>query len=113
MAERASQAGIDFIRVDPAAPYKKTGLTSWIEACAAWCAGGWRQGKPQLGGLISRWLGFRAGRASESAARMAAVALTRFLTARRADGALAAPFITAIRAELVDPLAAAERGLAD
>src|SRR5260370_19935520 len=104
MAERASQAGIDFIRVDPAAPYKKVGLTSWIEDCAAWCAGGWRQGKPQLGGLISRWLGFRAGRASEHVARAAAVGLTRFLTAHRADEAPAAAVVAAGHAELIDPL---------
>jgi DNA helicase-2/ATP-dependent DNA helicase PcrA len=51
IAERAAQERIDFIRVDNAAPYKKTALTSWIEDCAAWCAGGWRQGQPQLGGL--------------------------------------------------------------
>jgi ATP-dependent DNA helicase UvrD/PcrA len=113
MAEAATAAGFDFIRVDNAAPYKKVGLTSWIEDCAAWCAEGWRQGKPQLGGLISRWLGFRAGRTSESAPRVAAVALTGFLTAHRAEGTLAAPFVGAIRADLVDPLAAAERGLAD
>ena len=113
MADAATAAGINFVRIDNAAPYKKVGLTSWIEDCAAWCAGGWRQGKPQLGGLISRWLGFRAGRASESAARAAAVQLTRFLAAHRADEAFAAPFVVAIRSQLVDPLAAAEPSLAD
>jgi DNA helicase-2/ATP-dependent DNA helicase PcrA len=109
MAERASQAGIDFIRVDTAAPYKKTGLTSWIEDCAAWCAGGWRQGKPQLGGLIDRWLGFRKGQPSEAAA----LDLTAFLWAHRADEASAGLFVAAMRHELVDPLTAAEPSLRD
>ncbi|WP_371261296.1 3'-5' exonuclease [Bradyrhizobium sp. WSM1253] len=113
MAEAATAAGFDFIRVDNAAPYKKVGLTSWIEDCAAWCAGGWRVGKPQLGGLIGRWLGFRAGRASEQAARTATVALTSFLMSHRAEEAQAADFVAAIRAELVDQLSVVEPSLAD
>jgi DNA helicase-2/ATP-dependent DNA helicase PcrA len=61
IAERAAHDGFAFIRIDNAAPYKKTALTSWIEDCAAWCAGGWLQGRPQLGGLIDRWLHFDTG----------------------------------------------------
>jgi DNA helicase-2/ATP-dependent DNA helicase PcrA len=34
----------DYIRVDNAVPCKKVGLTTWVEDCAAWCAGGWRFG---------------------------------------------------------------------
>jgi DNA helicase-2/ATP-dependent DNA helicase PcrA len=113
MAEAADAAGLDFIRVDNAAPYKKVGLTSWIEDCAAWCAGGWRHGKPQLSGLISRWLSFRAARSTDAVARAASVALTRFLVAHRVDDAPASPFVTAIKEELVDPLAITEPTLAD
>ena len=40
---RAAMVGttrdLDFVRVDTAAPYRKVALTSWIEDCAAWCAG--------------------------------------------------------------------------
>ncbi|WP_292617582.1 MULTISPECIES: ATP-dependent helicase [unclassified Nitrobacter] len=106
-------AGYDYIRVDNAAPYKKVGLTSWIEDCAAWCAGGWRAGRPQLAGLISRWTGFRSGRPSELEARRVARALTLFLSGHRADEGKAAPFVAAIRRTLVDPLTASERSLAD
>src|SRR5258708_38588371 len=104
MAEAATAAGLDFIRVDNAAPYKKVGLTSWIEDCAAWCSGGWRQGRPQLAGLISRWTGFRSGRASELEARRLARGLTSFLSEPRSDDSLAAPLVAAIRAALVDPV---------
>jgi len=113
MAEAATAAGIDFIRVDNAAPYKKVGLTSWVEDCAAWCSGGWRKGKPLLRGLISRWVGFRSGQASESIARTAAIDLTRFLVAHRTDDGLAATFVSAIKADLIDPLIAIEPSLAD
>lgn len=112
-ADALTAAGHDFIRVDNAAPYKKVGLTSWIEDCAAWCAGGWREGKPQLGGLISRWTGFRSGRASEREGREAARSLTAFLAAHRLDAGLAAPFVAAIRTTLVDPLTSREPSLAD
>jgi DNA helicase-2/ATP-dependent DNA helicase PcrA len=112
-AEALSAAGYDYIRVDNAAPYKKVGLTSWIEDCAAWCAGGWRRGQPQLAGLIQRWTGFRSGRVSELESRRAARTVTEFLFRHRADDAQAAPFVAALRAELVDPLTAAEPSLAD
>ncbi len=48
IADAVSAAGIDFVRVDTAAPYRKVALTSWIEDCAAWCVGGWREARPQL-----------------------------------------------------------------
>lgn len=112
-AEALTGAGYDHIRVDNAAPYKKVGLTSWIEDCAAWSAGGWREGRPQLDGLISRWVGFRSGRASELEARRAARMLTAFLSEHRSDAGSAAPFVAAIRRTLVDPLTAREPSLAD
>ncbi|MBU8541883.1 ATP-dependent helicase [Falsiroseomonas tokyonensis] len=112
-ADALAAAGFDYIRVDNAAPYKKVGLTSWIEDCAAWCSGGWRRGRPQLTGLIQRWTGFRSGRVSEIEERRAARVVTEFLFRHRGDDTPAAPFVAAIRAELVDPLSAAEPSLAD
>jgi DNA helicase-2/ATP-dependent DNA helicase PcrA len=112
-ADALAAAGFDFIRVDNAAPYKKVALTSWIEDCAAWCAGGWRKGRPQLGGLISRWIGFRCGYASELEMRRAGRTLTGFLTCHRAEDGLAAPFVAAICEAFVDPLTAAQPSLAD
>ncbi|GLS44195.1 ATP-dependent helicase [Methylobacterium brachythecii] len=112
-AEAIAAADMDYIRIDNAAPYKKGEVTSWIEDCAAWCSGGWRRGRPQLRGLISRWIGFRSGRPNEREANAARRALTIFLTQARRDGGLAAPFIAAIREILVDPLGRTEPSLAD
>jgi DNA helicase-2/ATP-dependent DNA helicase PcrA len=112
-ADTLARARYDYIRVDNAAPYKKVALTSWIEDCAAWCSGGWRQGHPQLVGLISRWTGFRSGRAGELEVRRSAREVTSFLSEQRSDVSLAGPFVAAIRAALVDPLTAREPSLAD
>jgi DNA helicase II / ATP-dependent DNA helicase PcrA len=107
------ELGVDYIRVDNGAPYKKVPLTSWIEDCAAWCAGGWRTGRPQLGGLISRWTAFRSGQTSEKEARVAGRHLTQFLSMHRSEDGLAGPFVAEIRATLVDPLTDREPSLAD
>jgi DNA helicase-2/ATP-dependent DNA helicase PcrA len=113
VADAASDAGYDYIRVDNAAPYRKVALTSWIEDCAAWCAGGWREGRPQLRGLLDRWHGFRRTRASEFQARAEAQQLTAMLWSLREDGAMARDFVAAIRAGMLDALMATEPALAD
>lgn len=58
IAEAAKEAGFEVIRIDRNAPYQKTPLTRWLEDCAAWCAGGWRQGEPRLSSLIQTWMRF-------------------------------------------------------
>lgn len=113
VAEAATTAGLDFVRVDNAAPYRKCALTSWIEDCAGWCSGGWRVGRPQLRGLLDRWLAFRRGRPGETQARREAQRLTQFLWDQRREDGPAHTFVQAIRAEMVDELLAAEPGLAD
>jgi len=113
VAEEASRAGMEFTRADRAAPYRKCGLTSWIEDCAAWCGGGWRQAAPQLGDLLERWQGFRGGRTSGRAARMTEQLVTEFLWRQRRDGGPATAFVRAIRAELVDELVGLEPSLAE
>jgi len=37
--------------------YPLTPLTRWLEDCAAWCAGGWREGTPHLSSLVNFWCG--------------------------------------------------------
>lgn len=113
VAEAAGAAGYDYIRVDNAAPYRKVALTSWIEDCAAWCAGGWREGRPQLRGLLDRWRGFRRTRGSEAQVRAEAQRLTELLWSLRDDEAPARGFVAAIRVGMLDALMAAEPGLAD
>jgi len=58
IADKAKLANFDFIRIDRNAPYRKSPLTRWLEDCAAWCAGGWRQGEPRLSSLIQTWMWF-------------------------------------------------------
>ena len=113
VAEAASAAGYDYVRVDNAAPYRKVALTSWIEDSAAWCAGGWRGGRPQLRGLLDRWHGFRRTRVPEPEARAEAHRLTALLWSLRGDDALARGFVAAIRAGMFEALMTAEPGLAD
>ena len=113
VAQAALAAGQPFIRVDNAAPYSKVPLTSWIEDCAAWSAGGWRQADPRLGGLIDKWLGFHARWASKDYRKSASLRLTQFLWAQRQDNALAFAFVVAIRRDLVDELMAGQPSLGD
>lgn len=113
MAEAAKNGDLPFVRVDTAAPYKKCALTSWIEDCASWCAGGWREGRPQLGGLIDRWIGFHYSSASDRAARDKGAGLTEFLWEARRDDAQAGAFVIGLKQALLDDLLAAEPMLAD
>ncbi|CCG37583.1 UvrD/REP helicase family protein [Xanthomonas citri pv. mangiferaeindicae LMG 941] len=113
VAEAATSGGLDYIRVDNAAPYRKVGLTSWVEDCAAWCAGGWRTGRPQLRGLIDRYLAFHRAHLDESQAGREAQALTALLWSLRQDAQPAREFVAALRAGILDAVLAAEVALAD
>ncbi|MBK5959521.1 DNA helicase UvrD [Rhodoplanes elegans] len=113
VAEAATAAGLDFVRVDNAAPYRKVALTSWIEDCAGWCAGGWREARPQLRGLLDRWLGFHRARISDEQARVEAQRLTQLLWSLRTDDGLARDFVAALKAGMLDALMAAEQSLSD
>ncbi|WP_232830601.1 ATP-dependent helicase [Oceanicella sp. SM1341] len=113
VAEAATAAGLDFVRVDTAAPYRKVALTSWIEDCAAWCAGGWREAKPQLRGLLDRWIGFHRARISDAEASAELQSLTRLLWSLRVEEGLARDFVTALRAGMLDALMAVEPSLGD
>lgn len=113
VAEAVAAAGLDFVRVDTAAPYRKVALTSWIEDCAAWCAGGWREARPQLRGLLDRWIGFHRARISDAEFSAELQSLTRLLWSLRVEEGLAREFVAALRAGMLDGLMAAEPSLAD
>jgi DNA helicase-2/ATP-dependent DNA helicase PcrA len=113
VADAATAAGIDFVRVDTAAPYRKVALTSWIEDSATWCAGGWREGRPQLRGLLDRWLGFRRARLSDVDARREAARMTGLLWSLRADAGPASTYVSALRDGALDALMTAESWLRD
>lgn len=112
VAAAVTAARLDFIRVDNAAPYRKCSLTSWIEDCAAWCAGGWTEANPLLRGLLERWLSLGQRRLSDVEAQDERIRVTEFLWAHRQNG-LARDFVLALRATLVDDMVRAEPSLAD
>ncbi|WP_186044441.1 ATP-dependent helicase [Burkholderia gladioli] len=110
-AIEAVKAKYPFVRIDNAAPYRKVPLTSWVEDCAIWCAGGWKVSSPPLHDLQGRWISFHGG-LSDKQAREGAARLTRFLWNHRGNGA-ALDFVVALRAELLNVLIAARPELAD
>ena len=113
VADAVEAAAIDFVRVDSAAPYRKVALTSWIEDCATWCSGGWREGRPRLRGLLNLWLGFHRVRMSDGDARNEAQRLTQLLWSLRNDDGCARDFVAALRAGMLNALMAKEPSLAD
>jgi DNA helicase II / ATP-dependent DNA helicase PcrA len=110
-AIEARRAKLPYLRIDNAAPYKKVPLTSWIEDCATWCAGGWKSASPPLRDLQGRFLSFNR-RLGDRGAREARAGLTRFLWSQRGDGS-ALDFLQALRGELLDCLLGAHPELAD
>jgi DNA helicase-2/ATP-dependent DNA helicase PcrA len=69
--------------------------------------------RPQLRGLLDRWLGFRRTRISDAEARGEAQRLTQLLWSLRNYEGLACDFVMALRAGMLDVLVAAEPSLAD
>lgn len=113
VADAVTATGFDYIRVDTAAPYRKVALTSWVEDCAAWCAGGWRIGRPQLRGLIDRYIAFHRSNLDDAQARRKGQELTALLWDLRADQQPARVFVALLREGILDCLLAAELALAD
>ena len=83
IAEAASKAGLNYIRIDKNAPYPKTPFTRWLEECAAWCAGGWESGEPMLSDLVERWYGFNHACRSDADRRALRRAIVSFLFSHR------------------------------
>lgn len=86
-------AGIQFIRLDRGAPYRKTKLTRWLEECAAWCSGGWRNGSPRLSSLLNRWQWFNPNCRTDADRMRIKSELVTFLFAHRDDKILLSAWI--------------------
>jgi DNA helicase-2/ATP-dependent DNA helicase PcrA len=50
------RANFKYVGGDKQVRYRSTPFTRWLEDCAAWCAGGWRDGTPRISSLIRYWL---------------------------------------------------------
>lgn len=97
IAEVADAAGIDYVRVDGDAPYRKTLLTRWLEDCAAWCSDGWSTGEPRLGTILKRWVYWhRLGSGAHLPVLRAKRRLVSFLYGYREPDALARDWFTAL-----------------
>jgi DNA helicase-2/ATP-dependent DNA helicase PcrA len=83
IATAALNAGFQFIRIDNGAPYRRTQVTRWVEECATWCAGGWREGTPALSTLTKVWLKLNHITKSEVQRRALRLSLTKFLFGNR------------------------------
>jgi DNA helicase-2/ATP-dependent DNA helicase PcrA len=98
LAAAAAERGIPFERIDKGAPYAKTPVTRWVEACAAWCAGGWRDASPRLADLLETWRHFSPsarvdlGGSSSDKER----ALTTFLLSARDPEAAASEWVSTL-----------------
>lgn len=113
VSEAAERAGHSFIRVDNSAPYRKCALTSWVEDCAGWSAGGWKESTPKLSDLIERWISFRRLQIPSKLRTKIRVELTAFLMNHRVNAGRAEPFVRDLRDQLVAPLLAVEPNLTD
>jgi DNA helicase II / ATP-dependent DNA helicase PcrA len=114
IAEAAAANGYPTIRIDRGAPYPKTPLTRWLEACAAWCAGGWRTGKPRLSAILADWASIsKIYRSSDPRMHPQKVGLLRFLLSHRNPDLLLAEWLTAFRIECLDAVLDADATLRD
>ena len=82
----ARTAGLKVIRLDKGAPYRKTVLIRWLEDCAAWCAGGWKVGRPRLSSLIRSWLALNVSIKSDAGRGELRRSLVKFLFGHRLNG---------------------------
>lgn len=83
IAKAAETVGISYVRFDAGNPYPRTPLTTWLEDCASWCAGGWQRGEPKLSVLVNNWLRSNPSADTDSMRRMLRKKLVRFLFANR------------------------------
>ena len=51
----ARKHGLKYIGGDKQLRYDSSALTQWLEECAAWCSGGWRNATPRLSTLLYFW----------------------------------------------------------
>jgi DNA helicase II / ATP-dependent DNA helicase PcrA len=112
VAQAATDAGYSFIRIDNAAPYKKTPVTSWVEDCARWCSGGWQVAAPRLKDLLGKWFSFRRSRLTRLEEQNERVKVTKFLWDHRGVWQ-ATDFLREMREELLDDLLTSQPQLAD
>ncbi len=104
IADKVTKTGMPFIRIDKNAPYAKTQLIQWLEDCAAWCSGGWKEGKPRLSSLIKAWVAFNKNAYSDETIVPLKRQLVKFLWSHRAPDAPLRDWLEAFNSFLLHPL---------
>ena len=80
----ATQAGMEFVRIDNGAPIPATPLIRWLQDCAEWCAAGWQNAHPRLAWLIKSWIRFNPSLSRNSDMRQIQNTLVNYLFENRA-----------------------------
>lgn len=113
--QAASDYGYETIRTDSNALYPRSSrLMRWLEMCAAWCCGGWRDGEPRFGKLVGDGCRLFAEAVQTEDDRLAFQRnLMDALWSRRDETELANNWLVEIRSELIDPLVTVCRTLSD
>lgn len=86
IAQIAEGAGVQFVRLDAGAPYRRTPLTRWLEDCAAWCSGGWASKESRLSEITKRWLSLNRSMRSDLEQSKLRATLVKFLFSHRDPG---------------------------
>lgn len=83
IARTADAERLPYQRSDRGAPYPKTPLTMWLERCATWCVGGWREADPRLADIIYDWQSFGPPDSPPDTRQQRALLLVDFLMQSR------------------------------
>jgi len=109
LGEKVAQAleavGTTFVRTDSGALIKRNSrLARFIESCAAWVTGGWRNADPPYDRLFKQALGLvYGGRSSESEQQDLSLRLIAFLRSGIDAGETTHAWLLRLRRELIQP----------
>ena len=109
LGEKVAQAleavGTTFVRTDSGALIKRNSrLARFIESCAAWVTGGWRNADPPYDRLFKQALGLvYGGRSSESEQQDLSLRLIAFLRHGLDAGETTHAWLLRLRRELIQP----------
>ena len=111
VAEELDAAGISFVRSDGNALVKRSSrLARFVEACAGWVTGGWRDANPPFARLLGQALALvYGGRATDAEERSLSVQLMTFLRSGIGAGETTNAWLGRFCRELVTPWIAVSR----
>lgn len=104
VSNAAEKYGFEIIRTDQNALYPRgSRLMRWLEACAAWCSGGWKTGSPRFSRISHDGIGlFAEALTSEEARQSFRTQLMKSLWERRDEKLSLHNWLDSIRSEVVE-----------